>query len=122
MTVSRETLAQSASVKARSYQSPHRQSRSDRTKAAILETALSFVSEGYFRPEAREIAARAASLGKYRFHCSAVTRHFGSLQLLYRVIARQHWVEVIRGAGIVLGCPNERDLAWLIMVGRKREP
>jgi AcrR family transcriptional regulator len=113
--VSRETLAQPESA-GRKYVSPFRRNQGERTRAALVDATLSFVRQGCFRPEAREIAEVAGC------HKSAVTRHFGSLDLLYRVIARGHWSEVLLAAGID-DCHDRRhiDLAWLIMVGRPRD-
>lgn len=115
MTVSHETLAQPKSD-GRRYVSPFRQNQGERTRAALVEATLSFVRQGNFRPEAREVAERAGR------HASAVVRHFGSIDLLYRVIARGHWSEVLHAARID-DCHDRRnvDLAWMIMVGQPRE-
>jgi len=117
MTVSQETLAQPARAKRR-YQSPARQHQRDRTHRALLDAALSFVTAGVFRPQARQIEAKAGA-GR-----GSVARHFGSIDLLYRAIAREHTATVIRTVerewAVSLTC-DHAELAWFIMVGKPRE-
>lgn len=113
---SRETLAQSTSGKGQKYVSPFRKGQGEETSQAIVAATLKFIAAGRFRPEAREIG-RAAGCDP-----SAITRHFGSLDLLYRVIARERWMDVIEAAQISLPCPNQRHIAWLIMVGERKQP
>ena len=112
--ISREILTQPESAEARKYRSPYRVGQGERTRAAIIAATLKLIERGNFRPEAKEIAVLAD------IHRSAVTRVFGSVNLLYRVIAREHAVAVmaaVRGPDAL----EEDDLAWLIMVGRQRE-
>lgn len=109
--VSRETLAHADSAKRR-YVSPARRHRSEATRVALLDEALQLVAQGNFRPTAREIAARA------RVHPSAVTRHFGSVELLYRIVARERRHDVLAA----IGAHEAADLAWLVMVGKPRHP
>ena len=114
MTVPRETLAQSGSGGGAKYVSPYRLAQGERTRAAIITATLKLIERGNFRPEAKEIAVLAD------IHRSAVTRLFGSVDLLYRVIAREHASAVmsaVRGPDPL----EEDDLAWLIMVGKRRE-
>ena len=117
MTVSRDTLAQSGCGDGRKYVSPFRKSQGERTRAALIEAALGFLNEGNFRPEAQQIAAKACR------HKSVVMQHFGSIELLYRIIAREYWREVLQAARFDSDLYSEerkRDLAWLIMVGKPR--
>lgn len=116
MTVSHETMAHGDCAKRR-YRSPFRQKQRERTRAALLEAALSFVRRGNFRPMAKEIADKAGA------GHGSVNRHFGSVELLYRVIAREHAATVISASGYGLCAPDyeHRGLAWLIMVGQPRE-
>jgi AcrR family transcriptional regulator len=115
--VSREALAKPESA-GRKYVSPFRQNQGQRTRQAIVDAALAFIEQGNFRPKAREVAEIAGC------HKSAVTRHFGSIDGLYRLIAREHATAVIRAAeqhDVSLPYDHAK-VAWLIMVGRKREP
>lgn len=112
--VPREILAQSGSTTRRKYRSPNRAGQAAISRQAILKATLQLIAAGDFRPEAKEIAALAG------IHRSAVTRLFGSVDLLYRVIAREHAGAVmaaVRGPDAL----EEKDLAWLIMVGQPRE-
>ncbi len=116
VTVSREALAQPDCAKRR-YVSPARTSRGERTRVALIEAVLSFVAVGNFRPSGREIGERAG------VHLSNVNRHFGSIELLYRVIAREHAEAVVQAAeGQGVSLPYDHSaIAWLIMIGRPRE-
>jgi AcrR family transcriptional regulator len=115
--VSRETLAQTDCETSRRYLSFYRQSKGERTRAAIIGSALKLIAAGNFRPEAKEIAADAGCDN------SAVTRHFGAVELLYRVIAREHTAAVAKAAGLffTVDHADQAGLVWLIMVGRRRE-
>jgi AcrR family transcriptional regulator len=118
--VSRETLAQPKSGGGK-YVSPFRQGQGERTRTAILEAALQLIRKGRFRPEARELASLAD------IHRSAVVRHFGSLQLLYNVIAREHADKVLQALGIepmddARTCALQDDLVWIAMTGHRRPP
>lgn len=104
--VSRDTLAKS-DCGGRRYVSAYRQHQGALSREALIRAALLLIGRGNFRPSARAIAGLAG------MHQSAVNRHFGSVELLYRVIAREHADAVCEAA---LGEPQ----AWLIMVGRKR--
>ena len=112
--VSRETLAQPESGSGAKYVSPYRRAQGARTRGAIIAATLKLIEGGNFRPEAKDIAALAG------IHRSAVTRIFGSVDLLYRVIAREH-AQVVMGAVRPADVLEEPELAWLIMVGCRRE-
>lgn len=118
--VSHETLPQ-PEIGRRGYFSPVRTTQGDRTRAALVAALLASVAAGRFRPEARDLA-RVAGV-----HKSAVTRHYGALHLLYRVIAREHAeavVEAMQRHGRLAGPVVEADvkpLAWLVMVGEPKE-
>jgi len=107
MSVSRDTFAKPV-CGGRRYVSAYRQYQGELTREALIKAALLIVGRGNFRPDAREIAGLAG------VHQSAVNRHFGSVELLYRVLAREHSEAVCQAA---LG----EHPAWLIMVGKKRE-
>ena len=111
--VSRETLARPDS----GYTSPYRLAQGERTRQALIGAALDLMAKGDFRPEARAIAARAG------VHKSAVTRHFGSRDLLCRIIAREHWAFVADSLGLPMGggVHDRQRLVWLILVGKPRE-
>jgi len=115
---SRETLAHGDGAKGHRYTSPFRKGQGDATRKAIIDATLKFVAEGRFRPEAREIG-RAAGCDP-----SAITRHFGSLDLLCRVIAREHAGAVVQAAGLGWNLPDEQNAAaaWVIMTGTVRAP
>jgi AcrR family transcriptional regulator len=115
--VSRETLAQPESGASRKYVSFYRLRQGEHTREAILDAALKLIAAGNFRPDAKEIAAVAGC------HKSAVTRHFGAVKLLYRVIAREHTAAVAKAAGLffTVDHSDQADVVWLIMVGRPRE-
>lgn len=119
MTVSRETLAAPRSpsygrVRDRAIDGRIRKGLA--TRERIVDAVLAAVGRGNFRPTNREVA-RAAGVTP-----PAVIKHFGSLDLLYRVIAREHPAEVVAAAGIEApgGAPGGRALAWTIMVGKPR--
>jgi len=122
--VSRETLAHAGSGRAAGasgprYVSPFRRAQGERTRAAIVAAALGLIAEGNFRPEAREIGRLAG------IHRSAVVRHFGSLGLLYRVIAREHAGAVLAALGLEAMADArtgalQDDLVWIAMTGQRR--
>lgn len=120
MTVPHETLAQ-PEIGRRGYFSPVRTTQGDRTRAALMAAMLASIGAGRFRPEARDLAQVAG------VHKSAVTRHYGALHLLYRVIAREHAdtvVEAMKRHGRLAGPVDPVDvkpLAWLVMVGEPKE-
>ena len=110
--VSRETSRPAP----RRYGSPFRRHQSELTRQALIEAAVAIVAEGGVRPEAREIAARAG------VHQAAIVRHFGGLARLHRLLAEERAVEVAAGAGFAqLPLERQRDLAWAILVGTRRE-
>lgn len=105
----------------RKYVSGFRRGQGERTRAAIVEAALSLIGEGGFRPEALAIGERAGC------HPSAIVRHFGALHLLYRVIAREHAGAVLEAIGLEpMDDPRttalQNDLVWIVMTGARRAP
>lgn len=117
--VSRETLDQSACANVRRYHSPVRKKKRDTTRAMLIESALSFLAEGQWRPEAGAIAARADR------DKAIINHYFGSLKLLYRVIARERPDDVLRSLGIeplddARTVALQRALVWIVMTGERR--
>jgi AcrR family transcriptional regulator len=106
MNVSRGTFAKPV-CGGRKYVSAYRRRQGELTREALVKATLLIIGRGNFRPDAREIAGLAG------VHQSAVNRHFGSVDLLYRVIAREYAQAVCQAA---IG----EHQAWLIMVGKKR--
>jgi AcrR family transcriptional regulator len=106
MNVSRDTFAKPI-CGSRKYVSAYRQNQGELTREALIKAALLIIGRGNFRPGAREIANLAS------VHQSAVNRHFGSVELLYRVLAREHSEAICQAA-------FGEQPAWLIMVGKKR--
>lgn len=109
--VSRQTLAESPR---RKYVSPARRHRAERSRQALIDAVLGFARKGNFRPTTAEITRRAGCSS------SAITRHFGALDVLYRCVAREQSRAVMQAAGFDVDRSREADLAWLIMVGQPR--
>jgi len=112
--VSHETLAPEAGAK-RKYRSPSRLRRREATRQALIDSVLALAARGIFRASAAEIA-QAAGVDR-----RAITTHFGAVELLYRVVARE------RGASAAVllpfrpADPADRDRAvWAVLVGRPR--
>lgn len=121
--VSHETLAQPK----RRYVSGARRRKAERTREALLDAAVALIGEGYFRPEASAIAARAG------VHKSAINRHFSAIHLLHRVVARERAGAVLEALGIVTirddvhvfdyarTAALQADLVWIALTGRRRD-
>ncbi len=115
--VSRETLAGGASANRRRYNSPRRTSVAEAKRAALIRAVLILAAEGNFRGTAQQLADLA---GVRR---QAICRYFGSVELLYRVVARERWGDVfpLLPFGLEdLGVP-EKDAVWVVLVGKPRE-
>lgn len=120
MTVSRETLEQQHSPfgRVRNRATDARTRRGDARRALIVQAVLTSARDGNFRPGLVELRQRTG------IPKTSIVRLFGSLDLLYRVVARRHIPEILQAAGCdaVRVDPNAgQRLAWLIMVGKPRE-
>lgn len=80
--ISHETLAGSATANRRQYRSPYRSSMAEQKRAALIAAVLRLADKGSYRAGAQELADLA---GVRR---QAVCRYFGSVDILYRVVAR----------------------------------
>ena len=115
--VSQETVAQVHSGKSgrvRDRCTDARTRRGDARRAQVIDAVIASARDGNFRPSFADLTERTGIPG------ASVARLFGKLHLLYRVVARQHVAEIcdaMRGADAL----EERDIAWLIMVGKRRE-
>ena len=90
--------------------------RGEQARLALIQSALWLMEEGNFRPSAQDIA-RGAGL-----HPSAVNRLFGSLELMMRVIAREHWVRVVPFLPFdTIGIAEIHFTVWTVLVGKPRE-
>lgn len=98
------------------YRSPKRTAQANRTRMSIIGAALALIAEGNFRPPQVEVARRAG------VPPSSVGYHFGALELLYVVLAREHADTIAGLAGLDDSIPADRkaDLVWLIMTGTTR--
>lgn len=109
--VSRGTLAQSGFIR-RSYDSPVRQRKSAATEHALIEAALIEMQHGRFRPTAKVITLRAG------YTPASINQRFGSIDLMRRRLAREHWEVISSLAGLGRQTMAERKrLVWLIMTG-----
>ncbi len=108
--VSRETLADAPCANRRPYRSPAREHQVAIVKEALVQAVITLAQEGRYRASARQIAAVA------EVHVRAIYRHFGSAELLYRVVAREHWQEIPLPLG-----HDPKDLVWAILVGEPRD-
>lgn len=114
--VPHETSASRVPAK-RKYHSPARRKVADQKRTALIGAALALIRQGRFRFGAQELADKA---GVRR---QAIARYFGSVDLLYRVLAREHWMDVAAclpfGVGAARG--EKKLAAWTVMVGKPRE-
>lgn len=112
--VSHETSA--APDAKRRYRSPALTAKAARTKQRLIDAALAFIAKGNFRPTVLEITQAAGT------HGGAVTYHFGGLELMMRVIAREHLDEIKLPFADGFMLDHEfRDAVWVVLVGRPRE-
>ena len=72
------------------------------------------MERGNFRGTAQQLADLA---GVRR---QSICRYFGSVDLLYRVVAREHWKAVEPHLPTYNGF-EARALVWLVLVGKPRE-
>lgn len=114
--VSRATVSQSTCGRVLHPERDGRVRRGEQARLALIESALCQMEEGDFRPSAKNIAREAG------FHPSAVNRLFGSLDLMMRVIAREHWVRVAPLLPFdTIGIAEIRFTVWTVLVGKPRE-
>lgn len=90
--------------------------RGEEARQALIKAALDLMANGNFRPSGKEISLRA------KMHPSAACRVFRSIELMMRVIAREHWASVMlllpfdaRAAGV-----NPRVAVWAVLVGKRQ--
>lgn len=113
--VPREALASAPPANRRRYASPYRVSEAERKRAALIGAVLVLAARGNYRGTAQQLAdlakVRRQSLGRY----------FGSVDQLYRVVARDHWqqVHLPPAAGLMAG--PFKDLVWLVLVGKPQD-
>lgn len=119
--VPREALTVDATANRRRYRSPKRESEAAAKCAALVAAVLSLAAKGIFRAGAEEIADTA------HVRRQAIGRYYGSVDILYRVVAREYWQQVMDGLPDgydYLDQFNERankDLVWQLLVGMPRE-
>lgn len=109
--VSHEILADTETANKRRYQSPYRVSRAEQKRAALIAAVLRLADRGNYRGTAQQLWTLA---GVRR---QAIARYFGSVDLLYRVVAREHWLQVPLPAPLEL----TKETVWLVLVGKPRE-
>lgn len=117
MGVSRETLPQSNCGRVLHPDRDGRLRRGEEARQALIKSAIGLMWEGNFRPTGKEISLRAG------MHPSAACRVFRSVELMMRVIAREHW------SSVALSLPFETRSAgvppqvavWAVLVGKPRE-
>lgn len=95
------------------------QKRGDKTRERLIDGVVAYAGQGSFRVSARR-------LGQYAgVHHTAVNRHFGAVELLYRVVARRHWQRVLPSLPTsVADCVPDHEakaLVWAVLVGEPRE-
>lgn len=97
-----------------------RQKRGDATRERLIAAVIAYAMEGRYRAGARQLAQHAD------VHHSAVSRHFGHVSLLYRVVAREHWAAIFpslpfAAAMLPLREGDARAAVWAILVGEPRD-
>lgn len=95
------------------------QKRGDKTRERLIDGVVAYAAQGQFRVSARQ-------LGQYAgVHHTAVNRHFGAVELLYRVVARQHWQRVLPSlppwVAAYMPAAEAKALVWTVLVGEPRE-
>lgn len=117
MTVSHETVEQRRSPcgRVRDRALDGRTRRGDARRELIVQAVLASARDGNFRPSLVELRERTG-IAK-----TSIVKLFGSLNLLYRVVAREHAQAVVDAAGGAAGFFGADRFAWLIMVGKRRE-
>lgn len=115
--VSHETVGQTVSPgfgRVRDRETDARTRRGDLRRAQVIAAVLACARDGDLRPTYAELTMRT------RIPAASIAKLFGKLHLLYRVVARERAAEIceaVRGPDAL----EERDLAWLLMVGKRRE-
>lgn len=119
--VPREALTVDGTANRRRYRSPKRESEAAAKCAALVAAVLALAAKGIFRAGAEEIADAA------QVRRQAIGRYYGSVDILYRVVAREYWQQVMDGlpdSYDYLDQFDERankDLVWQLLVGKPRE-
>ena len=97
----------------------YRQARSTRTRERMIAAVLAHAGAGNYRVSAHQVC-QYAQVGP-----QSIKDHFGSLGLLCRVVAREHWRMVPLPVGLAVLCAvRDRDrkaLAWALLVGAPRD-
>lgn len=96
----------------------YRQKRGDTTRERLVEAVIAYAEAGSYRAPARWLAQHAG------VHHSAISRHFGHVSLLYRVVAREHWQKAYAVLPFTLESPTVdamREAVWAVLVGAPRE-
>ncbi len=114
--VPREAFASAPPANRRRYRSPARKFEGERKRAALIAAVIELAHQGNYRGTAQQIADLA---GERR---QSICRYFGNVDLLYRVVAREHWRRVRLPAAIGRrGDDHAKNNAWLVLVGKPRE-
>ena len=88
--------------------------RGDLRRAQVIAAVLACADAGDFRPTYSELAFRTG------IPIASIASLFGRLHLLYRVVARERAAEICEALRRHSSAA-ERDMAWIVMVGKKRE-
>ena len=88
----------------------------EQKRAALIAAVLRLADKGSYRAGAQELADLA---GVRR---QAVCRYFGSVDILYRVVAREQWQQVTLPPPFDGFDERARKAAvWLVLVGKPRD-
>lgn len=98
----------------------YEQGRGDRTRARLVDAVVAYAEAGRFQPPAKDLAQFALTTP------GAINRHFGSVKLLRRVVAREHWDRIFpclpfAAAMAPLREADARAAVWAVLVGEPRE-
>jgi hypothetical protein len=115
--VSRRTLPQSNCGRVLHPERDGRLRKGEEARKTLIKAAIELMAKGNFRPSGKEISLRAG------MHPSAACRVFRSVDLMMRVIAREHWQFVSLLLPFEKAGPpaNYRDAVWAVLVGRPRD-
>lgn len=111
--VSHGTFADAAPANRRRYHSPARVSAAEKKRASLISAVLVLANRGNYRATAHELAELAD------VRRQSICRYFGSVDLLYRVVARGYWKQVPLPAPFT--GEATKDAVWLVLVGKPRE-
>lgn len=89
-----------------------RRARRNVSRQRLIDEALKLMAAGNFRPTGLEITSRAGC------HHGAINYHFGAVDLMMRVLAREHCEAV--AALLPITFPDPKVAVWLVLVGRPR--